>query len=558
MKVDPEAKTRLTETKPDAFVGRTVDGYRIDGVLGAGGMGTVYRATQLSLGRSVALKLLPESLAQDAQFQTRFQREADILSKLSHPSIVTVFDRGDVDGRPYLTMELVEGTSLREVLRKGSLPQAEALVIVRAILSALEHAHGQGIVHRDIKPENVLLAPGGIVKVADFGLSRLVADDDVTRLTRTHIALGTYEYMAPEQRERSREADERSDLYATGVVLYEMIAGELPIGAFPPLSRQRGECDKRIDEIIERSLAKDPRHRYQEATQMADAVSAVLEKADYRSARELPTVAEHVDFDPLKFAGRLDILATATTVIAVLLCLGGVIWVLAATVGDAFDYRNNFRSGTQWSSVRYDSITTIAPALAFFMFGWFAFEVAAGLRRFRSGARVGQGILAFMFAPIIIYSYYSWLWLHTFSARIYYEGRARGLDAQQAVSSIADVAYRFPDSPLTGWPDEKRTRRSIDWAGVLGALLGAAALMGAWVLVIYFFYPDRSVMRAESALAVLGALAIGWTVAVMPRLFRFGTRGPVYAFVGCAVFTLLLAIGTGAVCEGLRDLAYGR
>ena len=548
MKVDQEAKTRLSETKPDPFVGRTIDGYRIDEVLGRGGMGTVYRATQLSLGRPVALKLLPESLAQDAQFQTRFHREADILSKLSHPSIVTVFDRGEVDGRPYLTMELVEGTSLREVLRKGSLPQAEALVIVRAILSALEHAHGQGIVHRDIKPENVLMAPGGVVKVADFGLSRLINDDDVTRLTRTHIALGTYEYMAPEQRERSREADERSDLYATGVVLYEMIAGELPIGHFTPLSRQRGECDQRIDEIIERSLAKDPRQRYQEATQMADAVSAVLERADYRGARELPTVEAHIDFDPLQFAGRLDILATATTVIGVLLSLGGVIWILVATVGDGFDYGH-------WNSPRregVDSITTIAPSLVFFMLAWFALEVASGLRSFRSSARVGQGILAFLFAPIVPYAYFSWRWLHTFGARIYYEGRARGLDANQAVSSIADVAYRYPDSPLTGWPDEKRAKRPIDWRGLLGSVAAAAALMLSWWAVMYLL-GGETFRKPEFALAGIGAAAIGYMVAVMPPLFRSGPRGAVYAFVGCVVFTVLLSIGMGAVIDLLRQ-----
>jgi hypothetical protein len=207
--------------------------------------------------------------------------------------------------------------------------------------------------------------------------------------------------------------------------------------------------------------------------------------------------------------------------------------------------------------MRFDSVTTIAPALAFWMMAWFAFEVAAGLRRFRGGARVGQGILAFLFCPIVPYAYLSWRWLHTFSARIYYEGRARGLDAHQAVSSIADVAYLYPDSPLTGWPEEKRRQQQWDWAGMFGALVGAAALVGAWAFVLYAFRPDRNAMHTEVALGGLGAAAILWTVAVMPRLFRSGTRGPVYAFVGCAVFTLLLAVGTVAVCDSLQGLAMG-
>jgi serine/threonine-protein kinase len=177
-------------------------------------------------------------------------------------------------------MEYVQGTSLREVMRKGPLPAEEALVIVRGVLSALEHAHGKGIIHRDIKPENVLVASGGIVKVADFGLSRLLDSGAATRLTHTNLLLGTFEYMAPEQREKAREADERADIYATGVVLYEMLAGELPIGHFAALSRMRPkECDSRIDEIVERSLAKSPDDRYQRASEMGAAVSRVLSAA---------------------------------------------------------------------------------------------------------------------------------------------------------------------------------------------------------------------------------------------------------------------------------------
>jgi hypothetical protein len=289
MRVEEERPTRADPSPPDPFLGQILGGCRIDEVLGRGGMGVVYKATQLSLNRPVAIKVLPEEVCGQPQFVERFKREVDVLSRLAHPNVVTVFERGEVDGRLYVIMEYVQGTSLREVIRKGPLPSAEALVIVRGVLAALEHAHGKGIIHRDIKPENVLVAPGGIVKVADFGLSRLIDPAEATRLTHTNILLGTYEYMAPEQREKAREADERADIYATGVVLYELLAGELPIGHFAALSRKRPrECDSRIDEIVERSLAKSPEDRYQRASEMGAAVSRVLSAA---AAPEPPPVA---------------------------------------------------------------------------------------------------------------------------------------------------------------------------------------------------------------------------------------------------------------------------
>ncbi len=280
MRVDEDKPTRAAPSPPDPFLGQVLGGCRIDEVLGRGGMGVVYRATQLSLNRPVAIKVLPEEVCGQPQFVERFRREVDVLSRLSHPNVVTVLERGEVDGRLYVIMEYVQGTSLREVMRKGPLPSAEALVIVRGVLAALEHAHAKAIIHRDIKPENVLVAPGGIVKVADFGLSRLMGPADATRLTNTHLVLGTFEYMAPEQRERAKEADERADIYATGVVLYELLAGELPIGHFAALSRKRPkECDSRIDEIVEKSLAKSPDERYQRASEMGAAVSRVLSAA---------------------------------------------------------------------------------------------------------------------------------------------------------------------------------------------------------------------------------------------------------------------------------------
>lgn len=257
--------TRTSGSGPveDPWIGRNFDGWRIESLLGSGGMGRVYRARQESLHRPVAIKVLPPERSSDAQFVHRFHREAQILASLSHPHIVQVIDRGVVEGHLYLVMEYVDGESLRQRMRRGLIPPKEGYRILRDVLDALAHAHKRGVVHRDIKPENVLLSSDGIVKVADFGLSRVYGDDpEVTRLTRTEFMLGTFEYMAPEQRERAKEADWRSDLYAGAVVLYEMLTGELPIGRFALPGERLPGLDRRIDAILERGLAKVPEERF--------------------------------------------------------------------------------------------------------------------------------------------------------------------------------------------------------------------------------------------------------------------------------------------------------
>jgi predicted Ser/Thr protein kinase len=270
-------------TVADPLVGRTLDGFRIDGLIGRGGMGTVYRAQQISLGRPVALKVLPADLCDEPQFRRSFHREAEVLGSLSHPNLVQVYDRGTFDGRPYLVMELVEGDSLRDLMRRGPVPARQACRIIAALCDALDYAHAKGVVHRDIKPENVLVSREGIVKVADFGLSKVFdGSDAATRLTVTHLQLGTYEYMAPEQRERAADADERADIYATAVVLYEMLTGELPIGRFELPGEKRPDLDARIDDVLERGLAKNPSHRYDRASVMGRDVSALLSTPDRR------------------------------------------------------------------------------------------------------------------------------------------------------------------------------------------------------------------------------------------------------------------------------------
>jgi len=546
--IDPQAQTRL---ESDPYLGRTVDGFRIEELVGRGGMGAVYKATQLSLGRDVALKLLPPAADEDAQYLERFWREADVLSKLSHPNVVSVIDRGEVDGRPYLVMEFVPGRSLREVVRDGPLSPDEALSIVRSVLSALEHAHRQGVVHRDIKPENVLLGAGGVVKVADFGLSRVLGPDEVTRLTRTHTLLGTYEYMAPEQRERSREADARSDLYATGVVLYEAIAGELPIGHFDPLSRKRpGLCDERVDAIVQRSLEKNPDRRYQDATEMGDAVSGVLDGvAPTPGTREALRVGatERARFNPLRFATRLDTLATITNLIGFAFHVGALVWVFAATAGGAFEWTTRVPDSSSLRRVG-PSLAYAVPGLAFCMLGWFATATAEGLRRFRPEARPAQGILAFLVAPTFVllpYSLFSW-WLHGFRGRVYYDGRAGGLTAAEAVTSITQTALGDPDAPLSrasagALESERREHAAWGWAA---AFVLSALWVAGFGLYRSFYFKDGEILSLTAA--VLGTF---WLFVAMPRLFRSGPKGPFRAVVGIAVFAAVSAIAMAATMD---------
>jgi serine/threonine protein kinase len=202
-------------------------------LIGTGGMGAVYKARQPSLDRVVALKILPTEIGADPAFTQRFTREAQALARLSHPHIVTVYEFGQAEDTSYIVMEYVDGASLRHTIETGTLEPEHALVLVPQICDALQYAHEEGIVHRDIKPENILLDRKGRPKVADFGLSKLTHDENHTEasLTGTHQVMGTLRYMAPEQMEGTRDVDHRADIYSLGVVFYEMLTGELPIGA---------------------------------------------------------------------------------------------------------------------------------------------------------------------------------------------------------------------------------------------------------------------------------------------------------------------------------------
>jgi serine/threonine protein kinase len=253
-------------------------------LIGRGGMGAVYKARQKELDRIVALKILPPGIGKDAAFAERFTREAKALAKLNHPSIVTIHDFGRADGLYFFVMEFVDGVNLRQLLAGGRVIPREALAIVPEICDALQFAHDQGIVHRDIKPENILLDRRGRVKVADFGLVKMITTDTPTAgqidtvspkeqpqapafLTGQGKILGTPDYMAPEQVKNPEDVDHRADIYALGVVFYQMLTGELPGRHIEPPSRKI-QIDVRLDEVVLRALEAAPDLRYQQVSEV--------------------------------------------------------------------------------------------------------------------------------------------------------------------------------------------------------------------------------------------------------------------------------------------------
>jgi serine/threonine protein kinase len=244
-------------------------------LLGHGGMGTVYKARQPHLNRLVALKILAPNKGQEPAFAERFTREAQTLARLNHPNIVTLYDFGKVEGMYYLLMEYVDGVSLRQLLQSKKLDPEEALAIVPKICEALQHAHEHGVVHRDIKPENVLLNQEGRVKIADFGIAKIIeVGAGQPTITQEQQVIGTPRYMAPEQVEHPKQVDHRADIYSLGVVFYEMLTGELPLGKFAPPS-YKVHVDVRLDEVVLKALEKEPERRYQQANQVKTDVERI-------------------------------------------------------------------------------------------------------------------------------------------------------------------------------------------------------------------------------------------------------------------------------------------
>jgi hypothetical protein len=248
--------------------------YQVDRLIGRGAMGAVYHAVHSKLDREVAIKLLPAILAAQPDMVARFEREARALARLSHPNIVGLHDFGrTASGHLYMVMEHVAGADLSRLIRSGNLVVAQALEIIGQVCDALQYAHGHGFVHRDIKPGNILVDTSGRVRIADFGLTKLLgAAPAVSGRTLTGAALGTPEYTAPEQL-RGGAVDHRADIYSLGVMLYEMLTGELPRGAWE-MPSVLASADARLDEVVTRAMQTEPDKRYQHASEVKTAVTA--------------------------------------------------------------------------------------------------------------------------------------------------------------------------------------------------------------------------------------------------------------------------------------------
>ncbi len=282
----------LVETyqQSDPLVGAVLDGrYRVDTLIATGGMSAVYRGLDLRLDRPVALKIMESRYAGDHQFLTRFQREARAVARLKDAGLVSVYDQGLDSQHPFLVMELIEGGTLRELLReRGPMPPHAVAAVLRPVLSGLAVAHRSGLVHRDIKPENVLISDDGDVKIADFGLVRAVAE---AKITSTSVILGTAAYLSPEQ-VGTGDADPRSDVYAVGILAYELLTGDTPFTGDNALTvaYQRMDHDvaapstviagvpSQFDELVLRATARDPAARYADAAELGAELDSIVDE----------------------------------------------------------------------------------------------------------------------------------------------------------------------------------------------------------------------------------------------------------------------------------------
>ena len=326
---------------------RLLPQYHIERLLGHGGMGAVYQGEQPALQRKVAIKLLPADLAMDAMFVARFQREARMLARLQHPGIVAVYDCGQSSaGHLYFVMEYVEGTDLQRVLRDPGLEPEQAMELITQICDALHYAHRQGVIHRDIKPANILLGVDGRVKVADFGLAR-PNEIEGDELTKTNMVMGTPAYMAPEQ--RMGHADARADIFALGVMLYEMLTGKRPHGVFDPPSH-KVHVDVRIDSVVLKAMQSEPERRYQQVSEM---------RSDVEDIRTTPLPAEAPPAPPAPPA-ELALVRSgskwplAVVLAAVMLAAG---WLMFFPQGQAL-----WRQGTKTVASAISGTPAAAPA----------------------------------------------------------------------------------------------------------------------------------------------------------------------------------------------------
>src|SRR5690242_7059346 len=280
------------------MIGSTLGSYKILEKLGEGGQGTVYKAVDSKLGRTLVIKVLPAELTQREANLKRFEREARLASALDHPNICTIFDLNEINGIHFIAMQYIEGKNVRQLVNGRPLSLESALSITLQVADALAAAHARGIIHRDIKAGNVMVTPTGQVKVLDFGLAKLLDEDAArtsgihhTEITEVGVPYGTATYAAPEQA-RGDRVDSRADIFSTGVLLYEMLTGTWPFQGQTavevrhavlndepaPLSKMRpGRVPAKLQAVIDKALAKEPRDRYQKITELREELRKVLQ-----------------------------------------------------------------------------------------------------------------------------------------------------------------------------------------------------------------------------------------------------------------------------------------
>jgi serine/threonine-protein kinase len=327
------------DTRPSsAMIGTVLSGrYRLEAKLGSGGMSTVYLACDETLDRSVAVKVMHREMSEQADQLERFRQEARAVAKLSHPNVVSVIDAGEDGGHPYIVFEYVEGETLKQrINRVGALDPQEAIAYAIEVARGLAVAHGRNMVHRDIKPQNVLIDAEGRAKLTDFGISRQLEQDGMTATGRV---LGTTDYVAPEQA-MGHKVDPRTDVYSLGVVLYEMLVGQVPFQAesqvgvamkhvneeLPDVQRRRPEISAAVALVVERATAKDPAERYQRVGEMIDDLSTALEVEAARAGSttgEATSILDAVPPPKRKLSGRRR--WSWLAIVAVLLVTGGTL-----------------------------------------------------------------------------------------------------------------------------------------------------------------------------------------------------------------------------------------
>lgn len=277
--------TQAATQTPDEKKVVKIGDYVLTGKIGQGGIAEIFRGKQESLNRDVAIKILSPNLLSDADIVRRFEREAVVIAQLSHPNIVHVIDRGKAGNRYYFVMEYVDGTSLREVIDSPKIALDTKLEMIVQVCKALDYAHKNGVIHRDIKPGNILVDKQGNARVADFGIAQIVGAPD-TEATSSEIVMGTLAYMSPEQRVSTANVDQTTDLYAVGVMIYEILCGKKPQGHFKLPSELNPKLSKAYDQIIVKCLAESPRERYQSAVELKDAILNELAGGRRQSAGE--------------------------------------------------------------------------------------------------------------------------------------------------------------------------------------------------------------------------------------------------------------------------------